>query len=60
MTFGEEAVKTTVSKLLSGFDYRDEVINAVNAVFFDFSIQFFKQIAPFIGFADGPKQKQRQ
>ncbi len=44
MTFGEEAVKTTVSKLLSGFDYRDEVINAVNAVFFDFSIHFFKQI----------------
>ena len=44
MTFGEEAVKSTVSKLLSGNDYRDEVINAVNCVFFDFSIKFFREI----------------
>lgn len=44
MTFVEEAVKNTVSKLLSGEDYREEVINAVNALFFDFSIKFFRQI----------------
>ena len=44
MTFGEEAVRNTVNKLLSGNDYRDEVINAVNAVFFDFCIKFFGQI----------------
>ena len=44
MTFGEEAVKNTVSKLLSGKDYREEVINAVNSLFFDFSIKFFRQI----------------
>ena len=44
MTFGEEAVRNTVKKLLSGNDYRDEVINAVNAVFFDFCIKFFGQI----------------
>ena len=44
MTFGEEAVKSTVSKLLSGTDYRDEVINAVNSVFFDFCIKFFGEI----------------
>ena len=44
MTFGEEAVKNTVSKLLSGNDYRDEVINAVNSVFFDFTLKFFSEI----------------
>ena len=44
MTFGEEVVQRTVSKLLSGCDYRDEVINAVNTLFFDFSLKFFKQI----------------
>ncbi len=44
MTFGEEAVKSAVSKLLSGSDYRDEVINAVNAEFFDFCIKFFREI----------------
>lgn len=44
MTFGEESVKSTVSKLLSGSDYRDEVINAVNSVFFDFCIKFFREI----------------
>ena len=44
MTFGEGTVRNTVSKLLSGSDYRDEVINAVNAVFFDFCIKFFREI----------------
>ncbi len=44
MTFGEEAVRNTVSKLLCGNDYRDEVINAVNAEFFDFTLKFFHEI----------------
>lgn len=44
MTFGEEAVRRAVSKLLSGNDYRDEVINAVNAEFFDFTLDFFREI----------------
>ena len=44
MTFGEEAVRKTVSKLLCGSDYRDEIINAVNAQFFDFCIKFFREI----------------
>lgn len=44
MTFGEEVIKSTVSKLISGKDYRDEIINAINALFFDFSIKFFKHI----------------
>lgn len=44
MTFEDEAIKNTVSKLISGKDYRDEVINSINTIFFDFSINFFKQI----------------
>ena len=44
MTFGEEIIKSTVNKLTSGEDYRDEIINSVNVLFFDFSIKFFKQI----------------
>ncbi|MBQ7561963.1 MAG: CfrBI family restriction endonuclease [Synergistaceae bacterium] len=44
MRFGENIISRTVSKLISGLDYREEIINAVNAEFFDFSIKFFKQI----------------
>ena len=44
MTFTEEVIKRTVNKLISGEDYRDEVVNSINTVFFDFSINFFKQI----------------
>ena len=44
MKFGEEIISRTISKLLSGCDYREEIINAVNAEFFDFSIKFFRQI----------------
>ena len=44
MTFEDEIIRTTVAKLLSGCDYRDEVVNAINASFFDFSIKFFRNI----------------
>ncbi len=44
MTFGEKSAANTVSKLLCGCDYRDEVVNAINTLFFDFSIKFFRQI----------------
>ena len=44
MTFGDAAVKNTVRKLLRGEDYREEIINAINSLFFDFSIKFFRQI----------------
>ena len=44
MTFEEGIIQSTVSKLLSGCDYRDEVVNAINSLFFDFSIKFFKRI----------------
>ena len=37
-------MKSAVNKLLSGRDYRDEVINAVNAEFFDFTLKFFREI----------------
>lgn len=44
MTFGEKSIANTISKLLCGCDYRDEVVNAINILFFDFSIKFFRQI----------------
>ncbi len=44
MTFGEKTTASTVNKLLCGCDYRDEVVNAINALFFDFSIKFFREI----------------
>ncbi|MBQ9432854.1 MAG: CfrBI family restriction endonuclease [Synergistaceae bacterium] len=44
MTFEEGAVNRTISRLLSGEDYRLEVVSAINAQFFDFSIGFFREI----------------
>ena len=44
MTFQDEAVKGTVEKLIKGEDYREEVVNAINLAFLEFSIKFFKQI----------------
>ena len=44
MTFKEEIIKKTVAKLIVGDDYRDEVINAINVEFLDFTLDFFKKI----------------
>lgn len=44
MTFENEVIDNTVNRLLKGEDYREEVINSINAVFFDFTISFFKKI----------------
>lgn len=44
MTFEDDVIKSTVDKLIKGIDYRDEVVNSINAVFFDFVIDFFKKI----------------
>lgn len=43
-TFQQEVIDNTVEKLLRGDNYRDEVINSINASFFDFCLQFFKKI----------------
>lgn len=37
-------IKQTVDKLISGKDYREEVINAINIEFLDFALEFFKKI----------------
>lgn len=34
MTFEDDVIRSTVAKLLKGQDYRDEVVNSINAVFF--------------------------
>lgn len=45
MTFQKQAIDNTIEKLLKGEDYRNEVINAINANFLDFTISFLKKIA---------------
>lgn len=44
MTFEDKIIQKTVDNLLKGKDYRHEIINTINAKFFDFSISFFKDI----------------
>ena len=44
VSFEDSVINNTVSKLLLGKDYREEVVNAINASFFDFTIDFFKKI----------------
>lgn len=44
MTFETEVVDSTVNKLINGQDYSEEVIRSINAVFLDFTINFFKEI----------------
>ena len=44
ISFEDSVINNTVSKLLLGKDYREEVVNAINASFFDFMIDFFKKI----------------
>lgn len=44
MKFNEMVIKQTIDKLISGKDYREEVINAINIEFLDFALEFFKKI----------------
>ncbi len=44
MTFDKIIVDKVVEQLINGNDYREEVIHSINAVFFDFTIDFFKKI----------------
>jgi len=44
LTFENKVIIETVDKLINGRDYRDEVVNAINIQFLDFSIQFFRDI----------------
>lgn len=44
MTFEDSVITETVNKLISGQDYRQEVLRSINAVFLDFTIDFFRKI----------------
>ena len=44
MTFENDVIESTVNRLLNGDDYREEVVKSINAVFLDFTINFFKKI----------------
>ncbi len=45
MSFEREIINSTVEKLLKGEDYREEVVNAINISFLDFSLEFLQRIA---------------
>ncbi len=44
MTLTEEVAKKIIKKLLSGEDYRVEIVSLINAEFLQFTIEFFKKI----------------
>lgn len=44
MTLTDHTIKAIISHTIKGEDYRIEVVNALNASFLDFTIDFFKQI----------------
>ncbi|PAF44900.1 CfrBI family restriction endonuclease [Helicobacter sp. 11S02629-2] len=44
MRFSQIAIQNTVSKLLNGQDYREEILNEINLNFLDFTLDFFKNI----------------
>ena len=44
MTLTDQTIKAIISHTIKGEDYRIEVVNALNASFLDFTIDFFKQI----------------
>jgi len=43
-SFEEKIIVTTVEKLISGQDYRQEIINDINVKFLDFALEFFRKI----------------
>lgn len=42
--FESEIINSTVNKLLSGEDYRQEIVNEINVRFLDFTLEFFREI----------------
>lgn len=44
MRFDSIIIRKTIEKLLNGDDYREEVVNAINLEFLDFTLDFFKRI----------------
>jgi len=44
MTITEQVARNIIRKLLSGEDYRIEIVTLINTEFSQFAIQFFKKI----------------
>ena len=44
MTLTDQVAKNIIRKLLSGDDYRIEIVTLINAQFLQFSIDFFKKV----------------
>jgi DNA-dependent RNA polymerase auxiliary subunit epsilon len=45
MTLTEQVTKNIIRKLISGNDYRIEIVTLINAEFLQFAIEFFKSVA---------------
>jgi hypothetical protein len=45
MTLTEQVTKNIIRKLISGNDYRIEIVTLINAEFLQFAIEFFKNVA---------------
>lgn len=43
-SFEEKVINATVEKLICGADYRQEIFNAINTKFLDFTLDFFRKI----------------
>lgn len=43
-SFEEKIIAATVEKLIRGADYRQEIFNAINTQFLDFTLEFFRKI----------------
>ncbi len=44
VTFKDVVINKTIENLISGGDYREEIVNEINVAFLDFAIDFFKKI----------------
>jgi len=44
MTLSQEVTKRIIKKLISGEDYRIEIVTLINAEFLNYAIEFFKKI----------------
>lgn len=44
VTFEEHVIDNTITNLIAGDDYREEIVKSINVMFLDFAIDFFKKI----------------
>ena len=45
MTLQNQAIKSIVTRVIKGQDYRIEIVGLINAQFLQFAVDFFKEVA---------------